>query len=436
MPVVVESAAYYAAANTCYKLSTDVQAAFKPLSRALTLETSGMAGGYQAVKAWSSGYDNRAAALTTASTEYERALQRLGDILTAAGYNWAIADWRANRDPNKGTGPACPRTIPSELPYGADVVVGVASSKHNGPGLESDVPDLYKKVVAQVAGGEIPDGDTDKLDSAAKAWKTFADNDAISRGESDLRLAASALSNFHAPDIPNLSEHLTTLSTSAGRIKLAASDLATSTTAHHAALNQLRSDMQFAIATTLGVGLAAIAAIAVITRGRATAGGAEIAATAVDACASSLAACIRPFLTTLSGITFSAEAVTAAGLGAIIGLSIATITGETVVYSNYKPPGDAFDKTGAKAPGYPGDYPAGSLSQEYVPPKGGPRWVPNPNGRGFGWEAADGKVWVPTGPGSPARPGGAHGGPQWDVQNPKTGRHENVFPPRTEGEGE
>lgn len=38
MPVVVESAAYYAAANTCYKLSTDVQAAFKPLSRVLTLK--------------------------------------------------------------------------------------------------------------------------------------------------------------------------------------------------------------------------------------------------------------------------------------------------------------------------------------------------------------------------------------------------------------
>lgn len=113
MPVVVESAAYYAAANTCYKLSTDVQAAFKPLSRVLTLETSGMAGGYQAVKAWSSGYDNRAAALTTASTEYARALQRLGDILTAAGYNWAIADWRANRDPNAQ--PALGRSRPNCL---------------------------------------------------------------------------------------------------------------------------------------------------------------------------------------------------------------------------------------------------------------------------------------------------------------------------------
>ncbi len=287
------------------------------------------------------------------------------------------------------------------------------------------MPDLYKKVVAQVAGGEIPDGDTNKLDSAAKAWKTFADNDAISRGESDLRLAASALSNFHAPDIPNLSEHLTTLSTSAGRIKLAASDLATSTTAHYAALSQLRSDMQFAIATTLGVGLAAIAAIAVITRGRATAGGAEIAATAVDACASSLAACIRPFLTTLSGITFSAEAVTAAGLGAIIGLSIATITGETVVYSNYKPPGDAFDKTGAKAPGQPG------TAEGFVPPKAGDRWVPNPSAKGknrFGWEDADGNVWVPTGPGSPARPGDAHGGPHWDVIDKNGKKIKDAYP--------
>jgi len=30
---------------------------------------------------------------------------------------------------------------------------------------------------------------------------------------------------------------------------------------------------------------------------------------------------------------------------------------------------------------------------------------------------------VPTGPGSKA-----HGGPHWDVQNPKTGRHKNILP--------
>ncbi|WP_330220957.1 polymorphic toxin type 37 domain-containing protein, partial [Mycobacteroides abscessus] len=43
---------------------------------------------------------------------------------------------------------------------------------------------------------------------------------------------------------------------------------------------------------------------------------------------------------------------------------------------------------------------------------------------------ADGNVWVPTGKG-----GLAHGGPHWDVQDPKTGKHENVPPPLPEGEG-
>ena len=49
--------------------------------------------------------------------------------------------------------------------------------------------------------------------------------------------------------------------------------------------------------------------------------------------------------------------------------------------------------------------------------------VKNPNGRGYGYPASDGKVWVPTGP----RPDMAHGGPHWDVQNPGGG-YDNVYP--------
>jgi hypothetical protein len=81
-----------------------------------------------------------------------------------------------------------------------------------------------------------------------------------------------------------------------------------------------------------------------------------------------------------------------------------------------KPPKDAYDKNGAKAPGKPG------VTEGYVEGKKGENWVPNPNGRGFGWEDADGNVWVPTGPGSEA-----HGGPHWDVQKPNGG-YDNVYP--------
>ena len=48
-----------------------------------------------------------------------------------------------------------------------------------------------------------------------------------------------------------------------------------------------------------------------------------------------------------------------------------------------------------------------------------PRKVPNPNGRGYGWPADDGGVWVPD--------NGMDGGPGWVVHYPG-GRHEHHYP--------
>jgi hypothetical protein len=90
-----------------------------------------------------------------------------------------------------------------------------------------------------------------------------------------------------------------------------------------------------------------------------------------------------------------------------------------------RPPDNAWDPNGPKAPGYPGGQPG------YTDPKAGPNWVPNPNGPGYGWESGDGQVWVPTGwAGAPGTgtTGPAHGGPHWDVQDPKTGGNTNVKP--------
>jgi RHS repeat-associated protein len=90
---------------------------------------------------------------------------------------------------------------------------------------------------------------------------------------------------------------------------------------------------------------------------------------------------------------------------------------DSVIFA--KPPQDAYDPNGPKAPGKPGS------ETGFRDPRRGENWVPNPNGRGSGWEAHDGRVWVPTGP----RPGNAHGGPHWDVQTPGRPReYENVYP--------
>ena len=89
---------------------------------------------------------------------------------------------------------------------------------------------------------------------------------------------------------------------------------------------------------------------------------------------------------------------------------------DTIFYN--KPPADAYDPNGPKAPGKPGS------DVGFADPKGGENWVPNPNGRGYGWEDKNGNVWVPTGQG-----GAAHGGPHWDVQIPG-GDYINVRPKR------
>lgn len=85
-----------------------------------------------------------------------------------------------------------------------------------------------------------------------------------------------------------------------------------------------------------------------------------------------------------------------------------------------KPPHDAKDKEGAKAPGKPGE------AEGFRDPKGGEQWVRNPNPRpdvgSHGWLDDKGRVWVPTGQG-----GRAHGKPHWDVQFPK-GKYVNVEP--------
>jgi len=85
-----------------------------------------------------------------------------------------------------------------------------------------------------------------------------------------------------------------------------------------------------------------------------------------------------------------------------------------------EPPANAYDPIGPKAPGRPGS------TEGFCEPKGGEDWVRNPNGRGNGWRARDGGVWVPTGPDSGSS-GDAHGGAHWDVQYPDGG-YENVYP--------
>ncbi|WP_324190182.1 polymorphic toxin type 37 domain-containing protein [Nocardia farcinica] len=247
----------------------------------------------------------------------------------------------------------------------------------------------------------------------AQAWKSFADNNTIFAAGARLRVVADGLGKFDAPDIPNLTGHLRTLAKKADEIQLVADDLAKSTTSHHAAVVAVRADINTQVAATLVVASVVIAVTAVSIRNPRAA---TVEGPALDTAATAIAGAIGSFFTALAGIKFSAAALAVGALATISGLTILSIAGDSAFNSNYKPPANAYDPNGPKAPGRPGD------AEGFVPPKGGDRWVPNPNGRGFGWEDADGNVWVPTGQG-----GAAHGGPHWDVEFPKGG-YKNVRP--------
>ena len=78
----------------------------------------------------------------------------------------------------------------------------------------------------------------------------------------------------------------------------------------------------------------------------------------------------------------------------------------------------------ADAPGYPSESDGFILKKRWNGKK-----VKKPNGRGKGYPAKDGGIWVPTGPGGAllGTTGSAHGGPHWDVQY-SNGKYINVYP--------
>ncbi|MFJ2667312.1 restriction endonuclease fold toxin [Nocardia fluminea] len=328
---------YESAAKECYDLSEKFQTVYNSLQTVL-LETSAMAGGYQAVKTWAKAYDDRAAAVTLVATSFAQALQHFGDILTAAGYNWKCGEYKANRDPNKGDPPSLPGGFPSELPYGPGTVTGVASSGTYSRGLETDWTELQDKVTALVAGGEVPDGDTDKLARAATAWRTFAQSDPVYGGKARLLMVASGLERGYGSDvpddIPNLTVHLRTLATSIGDIEAAARDIAAAVDAHKVALTTMRSDMntQFAmvvVVTAIQIGTSMVRVKEPPTKQKTpskqqTPSERQEEIDFLNQAAGALAGPANTFLTALSGFTFTTAVLTTGGLPTIIGLPILT----------------------------------------------------------------------------------------------------------------
>ncbi|MFB8278726.1 hypothetical protein [Nocardia colli] len=325
---------YESAAKECYDLSKKFQTVYNAM-QSILLETSAMAGGYQAVKIWSTAYDSRAGAMTMVATNFARALQHFGDVLTAAGYNWKCAEYKANRDPSKGAPPSLPSGFPSELPYGPGIVTGVASSGTYSNGLETDWTELQNKVTALTSGGEIPDGDTDKLARAATAWKTFTNSDPVYSGAGRLRIVVGDGLKLgygsNTRDIPNLVGHLRTLADVCSAIEAAARDIAAAVDTHQVALAKMRYDMNtqytiVAVVTAIQIGRSMVRVKEPPNkqkdRPKKEPGSDPDDIDLLDDLARAIAGPANTFLTALGGFNFSTAALTNGELLTIAGLPI------------------------------------------------------------------------------------------------------------------
>ncbi|WP_280398675.1 hypothetical protein [Nocardia carnea] len=263
MTWVIDSGMYYAAAEKCHLLAGDISLALGPLLHTLTHECGGMAGDHKDSEAWTTTYNKHTADIITLAATLANALQRFGDVLAANGYNW----WHSNRA--KASGPEPDRPTASEPLYDSGLALPTNAKGDNGPGLDEGA---VAGLLAQV--GRIPNGDVGRLGKARDAWQTFADHTTITGAADRIRGVNAAFTGNTDPNIGEIEAKLNTLTQAADMLAQASKALVTPVGEHHDALQEMRNDIQAAvadagkeIAAAIGITVAIVAIAAVASAG-------------------------------------------------------------------------------------------------------------------------------------------------------------------------
>ncbi|KAA8884301.1 hypothetical protein F3087_34345 [Nocardia colli] len=283
MGIDVDPQTYYDAATKCAKVNSALLTAFSKLWNGL--QTTGqMAGNYDKVVHWSSSYDENTTDLLSTCATLSNALANFSNILNVAGSNWAQSNWNANPDPAKGAAPTPPFHVPQGVTFQNDIEPPPSSFGGSAQGLDTSVPGLLTQI-----GYTVPNGDRDRLSSAADTWKAFADSAAVKNAAADIK---AIIADFHgaqtkAPDLADVEAHLTTLSNGAAAVASVSLSLSGSVSDHHTNLVAFRSDLDTHVNSLMNdlfwIALGTVATIAlteILTVGLATLGPAEAEAAA------------------------------------------------------------------------------------------------------------------------------------------------------------
>ncbi|WP_328409453.1 polymorphic toxin type 34 domain-containing protein [Nocardia sp. NBC_00403] len=283
MAVNIDPQTYYDAAAKCGKVNSAVLSALSTLWNSLQ-DSGQMAGSYDKVARWAADYDENTADLLSTCASLSNALANFSNILNTAGNNWVYSNWKANPDPAKGAAPSQPFHVPQGIAFQNDISPPPSAFGGSAKGLDTSVPGLLDQI-----GYTVPNGDTDRVKSAADAWKKFAESPAVKNAQADIKAIITDIhsAKTDAPDIADVEAHLTTLSNGAAAIASVSVALSGSVGDHHTNLVAFRSDLDGHVSSLMkelfwiAAGTVAVIALTeILTVGLATLGPAEAEAAA------------------------------------------------------------------------------------------------------------------------------------------------------------
>ncbi|MEV3962499.1 hypothetical protein AB0M34_16625 [Nocardia sp. NPDC050193] len=254
----VDPAVYYEAATIVNRAASAFFTAYDQHLQSLK-GTGAMAGSAGPGKEWATSYDNQVRETNNLVSTLMLALDKYPRVLNQAGYVYASSD----HDPKSGT-PAPQKPADPHLSY-VSCAQPPPSAGGPGSGLIDDGLELAKKIGVALP---VPDGDTDKLNSAATVWNSLAHAPGATNLPVELERAAAMFQQVTAPEVASIDEDLREIKTAAEDLLAIFADIAASCaaqkTAHDNMKVQLRDMLaQFAdelkkqVAITLALAVAA-----------------------------------------------------------------------------------------------------------------------------------------------------------------------------------
>jgi hypothetical protein len=254
----VDPAVYYEAATIVNRAASAFFTAYDQHLQALK-GTAAMAGSAGPGKEWATSYDNQVRETNNLVSTLMSALDKYPRVLNQAGYVYASSD----HDPKSGT-PAPEKPADPQLAY-VSCAQPPPSAGGPGSGLIDDGLELAKQIGVDLP---VPDGDTDKLNTAATVWNSLAHAPGATNLPVELERAAAMFQQVTAPEVASIDEDLREIKTAAEDLLAIFADIAASCaaqkTAHdnmkarlHDMLAQFADELKKQVAITLALAVAA-----------------------------------------------------------------------------------------------------------------------------------------------------------------------------------